>query len=125
MTVSQTQHCCSSLPSPSLCPELYVGFTRILRDAKEAFRDAPAHSIPLRQACTKPQPGSAAAVSPSQNADPSRRRPGGKAAGALGLKEFMHRTRVLDLYRGILKVSLPVLDFRYRRSGVEGRRSSC
>lgn len=29
---------------------------------------------------------------------------GGKVGGALGLKEFMHRTRVLDLYRGILKV---------------------
>ncbi|CAM9546797.1 unnamed protein product, partial [Ectocarpus sp. 12 AP-2014] len=28
---------------------------------------------------------------------------GGKVGGALGLKEFMHRARVLELYRGILK----------------------
>lgn len=29
---------------------------------------------------------------------------GRKLAGAMGLKEFMHRKRVLELYRGILKV---------------------
>lgn len=29
---------------------------------------------------------------------------GRKLAGAMGLKEFMHRQRVLELYRGILKV---------------------
>ncbi|CAM9844495.1 unnamed protein product [Ectocarpus sp. 4 AP-2014] len=28
---------------------------------------------------------------------------GGKVGGTLGLKEFMHRSRVLELYRGILK----------------------
>ncbi|CAN0557051.1 unnamed protein product, partial [Ectocarpus sp. 8 AP-2014] len=39
---------------------------------------------------------------------------GGKVGGALGLKEFMHRARVLELYRGVLKVGE-----RNERKGVE------
>lgn len=84
----------------------------MLRDAKESFREGQANNTTnyygggrLRWASTRPEtlPGKTAVG----GREPNRRRATGssvKAGGALGLKEFMHRTRVLGLYRGILKV---------------------
>lgn len=84
----------------------------MLRDANEAFREGQVNNATnyyggggLRWASTQPEtlPGEAAVGGRA----PNRRRATGngvKAGGALGLKEFMHRTRVLGLYRGILKV---------------------
>lgn len=91
----------------------------MLRDAKEAFREGHRASnrvavIPLRAASTTQGRLDAEGQGiASDRGGPSRTRPrtsssnlggGGKVSEALGLKEFMHRTRVLDLYRGILKV---------------------
>lgn len=85
----------------------------MFRDAKEAFREGHANNTSatigdnnigggLRRASTQPESSGEAALS-GRGAN-RRRASVGKAGGALGLKEFMHRTRVLGLYRGILKV---------------------
>lgn len=97
----------------------------MLRGSKEAFREAKnaaAHSrssTPSRNASTLAEEQVAAACTSEVivggggvvgEKPPSSRTSGGgrKVAGALGLKEFMHRTRVLELYRGILKASTGV-----------------
>lgn len=87
----------------------------MLRGAREPFRQLPlpvARGSTLRAASSQPE--SSAVGVPSQSVGaPSRRESGGndkgdggegKLGGAMGLKQFMHRKRVLDLYRGILKV---------------------
>lgn len=91
----------------------------MLRDAKEAFREGhrannTAAVVSLRAASTtqgRVDAGGQGIVLDTGGPSPTRPRTsssnvggGGKVGGALGLKEFMHRTRVLDLYRGILKV---------------------
>lgn len=99
-----------------------TGCVRILRDSKESFRDANAAAhrcskTPSRDASTLAEKQVAAPFRPEEvvsdggvvgeKPPSSRSSPGrGKVAGALGLKEFMHRTKVLDLYRGILKVRI-------------------
>ncbi|CAN0401829.1 unnamed protein product, partial [Laminaria digitata] len=58
----------------------------------------------LRRASTQPETSSAGKAALGRRGPNRRRASVGKAGGgALGLKEFMHRTRVLGLYRGILK----------------------
>ena len=88
----------------------------MFRDANEAFREAHVNSTSttignnnnnsgggLRWAST--QRDTSIGETALGGRGPNRRRASvGKAGGALGLKEFMHRTRVLGLYRGILKV---------------------
>lgn len=92
----------------------------MLRDAKEAFREK--HhanrrtvALTLRAVSTKRgriDVGGAAVLdrisprstSSTSSTSTSSSKGSAKMGGALGLKEFMHRTRVLDLYRGILKV---------------------
>lgn len=102
---------------------------RILRSSKEAFRER--HDGNVREAAAASGGGVSSRVASTKQgrpadvegevvleSEPKRRSSGntassssstggGKAAGALGLKEFMHRTRVLELYRGILQVGLP------------------
>ncbi|CAN0126120.1 unnamed protein product [Ectocarpus fasciculatus] len=51
----------------------------------------------------RPRSSSGSSSSSSRSRSSSSSSGGGKVGGALGLKEFMHRARVLDLYRGILK----------------------
>ena len=97
----------------------------MLRDAKEAFREKhhanrrTAVALTLRAVSTKrggidvggavvldrisPRSSSTSSTSTSSTSTSSSKG-SAKMGGALGLKEFMHRTRVLDLYRGILKV---------------------
>lgn len=86
----------------------------MFRDAKEAFREAHVNSTSttignnnsgggLRRASTQPETSLGKAALGGRGPD-RRRASVGKAGGALGLKEFMHRARVLSLYRGILKV---------------------
>ncbi|CAM9723093.1 unnamed protein product [Pylaiella littoralis] len=101
----------------------------MLRDAKEAFREGHcanrgAAVLPLRAASTM----EGAVDAKGRGADTERGGPspartrsssststsslsgGGKVGRALGLKEFMHRTRVLDLYRSILKRARAIED---------------
>lgn len=87
----------------------------MLRGAMEPFRQLPlsvARGSTHRAASSQPE--SSAVSAPSQSVstpsclDSGRDDKGdvgrGKLGGAMGLKQFMHRKRVLDLYRAILKV---------------------
>lgn len=81
----------------------------------EPFRQLPlsvARGSTLRAASSQPESSAVSAPSQSVGA-PSRRDSsrsdkgdggGGKLGDAMGLKQFMHRKRILDLYRAILKV---------------------
>lgn len=76
-----------------------------LRGAKEALRERNASTIAMRNAST--EVGSSSSSTSGEEHDARRdppRPPGQKLAHAMGLKEFMHRTRVLGLYRGLLRV---------------------
>ena len=117
-----------SLLTPRRRPSMiFTGYggQMLLRDAKEAFREGQDVSrrrarVSMRALSTKQGRADSeeAVVLDRVSRPPVRRRSGGggggsssggskggvKMGGALGLKEFMHRTRVLNLYRGIMKV---------------------
>lgn len=83
-----------------------LGSAHFLRGLDEVFRDVAQSATTNRRASAQGGPGAHGANVDEH--EPVRRRPspsGPKLAHAVGLKEFMHRTRVLGLYRGILKVT--------------------
>eukprot|EP00903_Cladosiphon_okamuranus_P014984 g13868.t1 len=97
----------------------------LLRDAKEAFREGHDASrrtvgVSVRALSTKQGTVGVAEAVVLDRFSPPPARPrssaaggskgGVKTGGALGLKEFMHRARVLDLYRGILKRARSIED---------------
>lgn len=109
----------------------------LLRHANEVSRDSAAHGIAIslsrRLSSETPDNGEEIATTGSAssstgnaevtNGDQDRRRPVSsskrivrrKLGEAMGLKEFMHRQRVLEVYRGILKVRYSITG--YEKSG--------
>lgn len=80
---------------------------RTLGNKSDVFRDTARGSMATRRGSAVADSGADAATVNKHSSKLRQPTTGNsRLGGAMGLKEFIHRTRVLGLYRGILKVSL-------------------